>query len=303
MLNARCSHWIAAASLLFLSACEVNRDTSPVVAKIGELSITENDLKNEFGELAPSMQPIYLSATGPKLLLDRVMRDELLLSEAKARGIDKEPESIVKIRQAERQALISIMKERLQSGSESDIQNEISAYYRSHFADFAQKDVLTLSQIVTRTPADMQKAIRLLRTQPFASVARKMSIDKVTAENGGQLTPIFSGMMPPEIEKQVAGLKPGGISKPIKTSNGLVIYRLEQKAQRPARPLQAVAPAIKSILLNKAVSDWADRKLGETKPQIDEKALYAIRFWPLPQPSPAKNTAVSGSPSNLSSSH
>lgn len=263
-------------SFTLLSCDKLRTPASPIVARVGESDITVADLTDAFKGAHPFYQTRYLGPSGPKILLDSTIRDEVLVQEAKLRGIDKDPVTLLRQKQAQRQVLVEMMRERLQTMTEAETRKAVSDYYSQHIADYSPRDTLTVSRMVMRTAADARKALQLLRTQSFAKVAQKLSIDKTSTA----ASPFVAGTLPPDVEKQIASLKPGGISKVIKIDEGYAIFRLEQRTQYPVHKLEAVAPSIKNTLINKTVNNWVDKKLTETRPQVDEKLLYTIQFWP-----------------------
>ncbi len=63
---------------------------------------------------------------------------------------------------------------------------------------------------------------------PFASVARQFS-SSTTAANGGDAGWITTGQMPPEVDQMLDQLRPGQLSKPIQTQDGVYIIYLKEK--------------------------------------------------------------------------
>jgi peptidyl-prolyl cis-trans isomerase SurA len=63
---------------------------------------------------------------------------------------------------------------------------------------------------------------------PFASVARQFS-SSTTAGNGGDIGWITAGEMPPEVDQVLDQLRPGQLSRPIQTQDGVYIIYLKEK--------------------------------------------------------------------------
>lgn len=63
---------------------------------------------------------------------------------------------------------------------------------------------------------------------PFASVARQFS-SSTTAANGGDAGWITAGQMPPEVDQALDQLRPGQLSRPVATQDGVYILYLRDK--------------------------------------------------------------------------
>jgi len=80
---------------------------------------------------------------------------------------------------------------------------------------------IRVSHMLFKTQADAQKAMdRLSKGDAFESVARELSIDRITANKGGDLGLFGRGDLMPEFETVAFALKVNEISKPVKTDLG-----------------------------------------------------------------------------------
>lgn len=62
----------------------------------------------------------------------------------------------------------------------------------------------------------------------FAKVARGQSEDPESAAKGGDLGTVTPGLLPPELEQALSALKPGEVSKPVRTPYGYHLIKLTQ---------------------------------------------------------------------------
>jgi parvulin-like peptidyl-prolyl isomerase len=140
-----------------------------------------------------------------------------------------------------------------------------------------------LSQIVLAKPAAgateaernsiQGEALKIVRTATgdptqFAALARKHSIDTAGAEVGGYMGWVDPQGLLPELRGQLAGMKPGDISPPIATTQGLHILLLH--ARRDARDL----------LFSQRFADERNRLVKEQRQQANIK-LYDLEGNPL----------------------
>ncbi|MDI6890156.1 MAG: peptidylprolyl isomerase [Thermodesulfovibrionales bacterium] len=107
---------------------------------------------------------------------------------------------------------------------------EVKYYYEKHREDFAPVSQLKASHIVVKTEKEAKKILeRLKKGEDFAQIAKKNSIDTVSAKNGGDLGFLSRGQMVPEFEAAAVRLKSGEISEPIKTKFGYHIIKVTDK--------------------------------------------------------------------------
>lgn len=122
------------------------------------------------------------------------------------------------------------------------IEREARATYDNTAARFEGQDILTASHILIGMRQDatdgQQRAAQsradslynaLQNGADFADLAKRYSDDKVSAAKGGQLGQFGKGMMIPDFEKAVYSMSVGQVSKPVKTTVGWHIIKLEDR--------------------------------------------------------------------------
>ena len=102
---------------------------------------------------------------------------------------------------------------------------------------------------VARKNADAALARVQADTNTFAQVAREVSQDQETKNNGGLLPAFEKGTMDRALDRAAFILKqPGDISQVIETANGFEIIQLVEKKPRVVKPLSAVKGEIEKTL-------------------------------------------------------
>ncbi len=122
------------------------------------------------------------------------------------------------------------------------IEREAKATYDNTAARFAGQDILTASHILVLMRQDATDAQQKVAKQridsiysaiqngaDFATLAKQYSDDKASAAKGGRLGQFGKGMMIPDFENAVYAMKVGEISKPVKTTVGWHIIKLEDR--------------------------------------------------------------------------
>jgi parvulin-like peptidyl-prolyl isomerase len=101
----------------------------------------------------------------------------------------------------------------------------------------------------------------------FSEMAAKYSQDPGTAGEGGHIGTFSQGELLPELEKLAAGLEPGEVGGPVRTSAGYHLLLLESRNFRDPPPLEEVRNSLeKSLMARKeqsARSEWL-KELEET---------------------------------------
>lgn len=147
------------------------------------------------------------------------------------------------------------------------------------------------------SPANALQGAKQLRDQiaakvaPFQAVARQFS-NAPSAANGGDAGWLVSGNIEPSVETVLASLKPGEMSEPIVTKDGVYIYLLRQKTdgnadmvfrlKQAAVPLTANASPADVAAANAALASFRSRVDScEAFDDLDGKAPAGIQVTDL----------------------
>jgi hypothetical protein len=82
---------LAAAAAAGLSAC---KDNTPVVAKVGGVSITEATVNQKLAVTPPAYQNYVATPLGRKQFIDAIVRETVMVEAAKRAGVAKRPEYV-----------------------------------------------------------------------------------------------------------------------------------------------------------------------------------------------------------------
>lgn len=127
-----------------------------------------------------------------------------------------------------------------ENASEADIQS----YYDQHQDEFTQPQRSRYSVIQTKTEAEAKAVLDALKQGgDFATLAKEMSADIISARNGGDMGWLEPATTPEELKN--AGLKEKGqLSGVIKSSVGFLVVRLDDVQPAQVKPLAEVHDAI-----------------------------------------------------------
>ena len=149
---------------------------------------------------------------------------------------------------------------------------EVERYYQNHQADFTTPEEVTLSEIVLDTSGGVSEAESraaeiadgVRRGESFAALAGRYS-KGATAGKGGAIGTYVIDKLNAEIRKALAGVGEGEISAPHKSSDGLVIYRVDVRKPATTMPMDEVSDQIKEILYRQKRNPEYERFIKQLK--------------------------------------
>lgn len=182
------------------SASAQKDDGSPVVAAVGDSSITQKELEARLAEQPAFVRARYDSLEKKKEFLDNLVRFELLVQEARRRGLDADPQVQEMLEKVMVQRLISSQTEGAQAGAVAE--EEAQAYYEQNRADYVKPERVRVSHLLlTAAPGTPERekartrAVQLAAEvkaggdvlRAFDAAARAHSQDAATQTVGGDL--------------------------------------------------------------------------------------------------------------------
>lgn len=217
--------------LAAFSACsDKPEDSTKALAIINGKEITASEFDLRWSQLPEFARKTYAGPDGRKKFLEELITRELLLQEARKRGIDRDRTLVERVeRFKERSVLDNLMREEVDSRI-TVTQEEVKAYFAANPGSFTAPDELRASHILVKTEEDaLDVKKRLDQGEDFPALAKKMSLDLATRFKGGDLGTIKKGQTIPQFEKTLLALKVGEISHPVATQFGYHIIKLNDR--------------------------------------------------------------------------
>ena len=262
-----------------------------VVALVNGEPILLKEVRREIGSEESSVD----NATA-NFVLQSMIDQKLLLQEARRRGIKVSRSLIAKLAFGDRNAT-SIKEVRWEKRLEDlwlmgkvaeaicpvkpPSQEEIEAYYQAHKDRFFVKDGVVVRQIVLSTKEEAEKLRRALRRKglkAFVKAAKEYSIGP-EGTFGGKLGLIKRGDEPPGFE-DVFNLKPGRVSKVVKTDYGYHLFFVEKRVKDWYLPLKDVQGEIKKMLVSqkgsRCLEEWLANARKKAKIEIFKEELMSL---------------------------
>ena len=200
-------------------------------------------------------------------VLDEVVDQKLLASEAIRRKLDRSPAAERRLAAARERILGDMVVE----GAVNSAVNEtaIEALYQEQVKLNRGGDEFRARQIVT---AD-QISAEAIRKQigaggSFDKLAAEHSIDAQTKSSGGDLGYFTPDVMPAAYGKVLSGAKPGQLLGPFQSDAGWVLLKVEDRRKQPPPTLDASRPQIVRFLTYAQVGDLLKTLRGNGRVQL-----------------------------------
>ncbi|OHE19224.1 MAG: hypothetical protein A2X95_06645 [Syntrophobacterales bacterium GWF2_56_9] len=217
--------------LVFSVSCSKGKEgAGDYVAKIGDVTLTEEDVRVRFKNLPPSAMQLFQGPDGMKVFVDELVKRELLYLAAKKKGIEQNEEVIKKLSDTRKDIVVAYFVDQEIKTAAMVTEKDVKDYYDSHKNEFTRKDKVTVSQIVVKTENDANKVLeKLKKGEDFASVAAEVSLDRATAKAGGNLGtfgPSTKNTLNPKLQEVIFRHGKGEISNPISLKDGVHVLKI-----------------------------------------------------------------------------
>jgi len=150
-------------------------------------------------------------------------------------------------------------------------EEDVRAYYDAHRDEFDRLDAVSLRYVLSATRQDAERVIaRAKAGENLDEIAREVSLDAATRDNGGLIPKLYRGKPLPlfagtgdekTFEDEAFSIKPGGMSEPFELSRGWAVIQVLD-----------FTPGEKSQYDN--VRAQAQSRLFETRVRENEQEFY-----------------------------
>jgi peptidyl-prolyl cis-trans isomerase C len=228
--------------------------TGTVLVTVNGQPVTQDMLDTALAAMPADVRDQVVSQGLQARLRDHMVLQELLWQEAVKRGLSTEPAVQAALVMAARDVLANAVLE-AETGRRSDA-TAVKAYYDAHPEHFKRPQVHARHILVSEEQAARDALAKVKGGTSFADVARTVSRDPGSAENGGDLGWFERGTMVPEFEAAAFGAATGALVGPVKSQFGWHV--LEILGTRDTVPLDEVREGIEEKLRDEARSTWIE---------------------------------------------
>ena len=218
-----------------------------ILAVVDGRNITHADMFNllqSIGQNAAAFQ----GEEGQKQLLDELVMQELLYSDALGQGLQEEEAFKSALAEMEKSLLKQYAMKKLLDGITAD-EAEIKDYYDQHTSSFTSPEKATANHILVNSLEEAEKIAEEIKNGlDFKEAAKKYSSCPSNSQ-GGALGTFTRGQMVPEFEQATFSMTPGTVSEPVKTQFGYHLIQLESLTPAGIMPYESVKGQVKEQLL------------------------------------------------------
>ncbi|MER3455711.1 MAG: hypothetical protein C4304_02195 [candidate division GAL15 bacterium] len=109
-------------------------------------------------------------------------------------------------------------------------EQEARAYFESHRKAFDEPERVRARHILVQTESQARLVLARLRAgEPFDRLARELSQDPASRDQGGELGLVAPGQTVPEFERAAFALKAGQLSEPVRSRFGYHVIQVTQR--------------------------------------------------------------------------
>ena len=238
---------------------------SNILANVGGIAITENDVNEFLAGLGPRGQS-YNNPEGRKIVLEQLIAGKLLLLDARRNLYEAEPEFKAELAKLRENLLISYATEKAISQAKVT-DKDAEDYYNNNKERFVNEATVNASHILVDSEERATEILAKINAGEisFEDAAREYSSCPSKA-NGGSLGDFGRGQMVPEFDSAVFAMEVGEISStPVKTQFGFHLIKLNAKNEAETMPFAELAADIKEALLQEKRRSAYESKINQLK--------------------------------------
>jgi parvulin-like peptidyl-prolyl isomerase len=247
------------------------------IATVGNKKITVEEFNEKFKTQVPGnfTTPEQELATR-RNFLDRLIEEKLLVITAYEQKQDTSSRLAEVLEEQKEAILIQLLYEKEVIKKSTPGERELKDFYKKMGEEIHARHIMV---------SDEKKALELYKKlkqgEDFEKLAREKSEDQVTKEKGGDLGFFTYDRMLSPVNDIAYRLKPGEISKPVKTFYGWHIIKVEEKKKREQKPYEEEKEILKGSYQRLKQSELGYNYLENLKvrvkfkmvPQTEEKLL------------------------------
>ncbi len=220
------------------------QDISEVIATVGDIEITQQQLDLHFDELVPRIQKKYLGDGGRQLLLKDMIDETLLVLGAMDMGLENREEVARTLVTQRRSAMVAAMRNIGVPEGNDPSEAEIQAFFTDNRKEFMQEAMVHARHIECLTLEQAEKAYQILKKDysgnNFLKVANDFSVNAISLENDTDLgwynkSGLVANIRGSKVFIDLTFDLPRGLNRPIQVSDRWHVVEIMDR--RPARPM------------------------------------------------------------------
>ncbi|MFN7012121.1 MAG: peptidylprolyl isomerase [Allorhizobium sp.] len=247
------------------------QDADAVVAKVGNLEITQSELDLAVANLDPQLSQLP-DEQKKVAALSGAIDVKLLAGNAEGEGLKDDAEFKKRMAFiADRELHNLYFKKHVVDAVTDD---EVKARYEKEIAALPKQEEVRARHILVKSEGEAKAIIADLDAgKDFVELAKAKSTDPNKSE-GGDLGYFTKGRMVPEFEEAAFAMEKGSYSKtPVKTQFGFHVIKLEDKRDAAPPAYETVAAQVRQLVMRDKYLEIIEKAKAAQKVEIVDEAL------------------------------
>lgn len=247
-------------------------------AKVNKEEVTVHQINHVLSQQRAA--PPEQAASTNRLVLERLIDQELVVQKAGEQKIDRDPRVLQQIEAARRDIISRAYMEKLGEGAAKPTEAEVVAYYQSHPALFSARRVFSLQEVLVQAPPEQIESLKtvLAQSKTFADFVAYLKSNSI--KFAGSEAVRTAEQLPMEQLQKFADMKDGQTVFNVRQGGAQVLH-LVQSRQQPVSEQQAKG-AIEKFIVNerkrKLIADDLQALRGAAKVEyVGQFAAEAAR--------------------------
>lgn len=200
-----------------------------------------------------------------KRVRDGLVMTEIMVQEAKKRGIERNPEYLVRLEQLRNELMVqALFKDEQAKNPVTDA--EVAAEYEKLKTQSPGKEYRARHILVDKEEEALSLLKQLKAGGKFEDLAKKNSKDPGSGQNGGDLGFSKAESYVPEFAQAMVKLKNGEMTDaPVKTQFGYHIIKLEESRDLAPPPLDEIKDRLKDALAQQKIGAFVEKVRASAK--------------------------------------
>ena len=259
------------------------------VAEVQGETIWASDVKREAVAqgLVGEGEPLDVTSDLFRRVLDEVIDQKLLASEAERRGLDNSALAQRRLEATRERILGDMLVETVVNNTISD--RAVETIYQEQLRLARTSEEIRTRLILSRTRAEADAVVGILaQGAAFEAVAMERSVDEATRFSGGDLGYSTLDVMPQAYANALRDRPAGSTVGPFQTEGGWAVLRVEDRRRETPPTLEQARPQIVRYLTYEGVRQLLEELRGKARVDV----LLSGEGAPTEEPASAPRSAA-----------
>ncbi len=226
-----------------------------VVARVGGVTITEDDVKVALDELGPTLPQRLDAAEKRTYAIDYLIDLKIVAAQGAKEKLDDTADFKRRLDQTRDRLLMEALLTR--EGDKGVSDEAMKKFYDDTVKTLKGAQEVKARHILLEDEGEAKKALdRLKKGEDFAKLAGELSKDPGSGKEGGDLGWFEKERMVPEFADAAFKLEKGQMSELVKSQFGFHIIKVDDKREKAPPAFDAVKDQLKRYMTQKAQQDY-----------------------------------------------